>query len=290
MLEADLVRLNVCRDDWLSILLSKLPPKARDVVSQISCEPSCTYLDVKKLLDEVGLDIKSVENQLFVEWKSIAKTWDMVSRLEKLKVLVDRFTLGAKSVEELSLRLLQALYKVDLSTAAIAVLVGKNIKTFTDLSEVASILKQSGEKPLSCTGSENCGSNPNSSSREKSKSGNFNNSYKCFKCGRMGHRSFECRVRVENFVSSRKPVCYSCSQPGHVAADCPDKVKENPHKSGGGRGKSDTLLRTKLVSTRGDTVTIEGMVNGIKAISPEPSGSKAADENYSVEKVEMKDG
>ncbi len=100
-LEADLVRLNVCRDDWLSILLSKLPPKARDVVSQISCKPSCTYLDVKKkLLDEAGLDIKSVENQLFVEWKSIAKTWDMVSRLEKLKVLVDRFILGAKSVED----------------------------------------------------------------------------------------------------------------------------------------------------------------------------------------------
>ena len=73
----------------------------------------------------------------------------MVTRLEKLKCLVDRFTLGSMSVEELSLRIMTALYKVDLSTSAIAVIVGKNVKSFTDLSEVASILKSSGEKPLS---------------------------------------------------------------------------------------------------------------------------------------------
>ncbi len=103
----------------------------------------------KKLLDEVGMDIKTVESQMFVEWKEISKNWDMVTRLEKLKCLVDRFTLGAMSVEELSLRIMKALFKVDLSTSAVAVIVGKNVKSFTDLSKVASILKSSGEKPLS---------------------------------------------------------------------------------------------------------------------------------------------
>ncbi len=93
--------------------------KARDTVPQISCEAACTYFDVKKkLLDEVGMDIKT-ESQMFVEWKKISKTRDMVTRLEKLKCLVDGFTLGAKSVEELSLRIMKALYKVNLSTSAV---------------------------------------------------------------------------------------------------------------------------------------------------------------------------
>ncbi len=87
------MRLNVCRNDWLNVLLSKLPPKARKTVSQISCEAACTYLDVKtKLLDEVWMDIKTVESQMFVEWKEISNTWDMVTCLEKLKCLVDHFT------------------------------------------------------------------------------------------------------------------------------------------------------------------------------------------------------
>ncbi len=86
-LEADLTRLNVCRDDSLNVLLSKLPPKAMETMSQISCEAACTYLDVKKkVLDEVVMDIKTVESQTFVEWKEISKNWAMVTRLEKLNV------------------------------------------------------------------------------------------------------------------------------------------------------------------------------------------------------------
>ncbi len=147
-----MVRLNVSRGDCLNVFLSKLSPKARDAVAQIACEPSCTYLDVKrKLLDDVGTDIRVVENQLFVEWRVVAKGWDMVTRLEKLKSLVDRFVLGAKSVDELALRLINAIYMIDLSTSAIAVVVGKNVKTFSDLSEVASVLKSSGEIPNTTT-------------------------------------------------------------------------------------------------------------------------------------------
>ncbi len=79
----------------------------------------------------------------------------------------------------------------------------------------------------------------------------------------MGHRSFECRVKVEN-QSSRKVVCYACNQPGHLATDCPEKAnKEKPHKSGGGGKKSETPLRTNIVSTRGDIVTIKGKLNGL---------------------------
>ncbi len=166
-------------------------------MSQISCEAACTYLDVKKkLLDEVGMDIKTVKSQMFVEWKEISKNWDMVTRLEKLKCLVDRFTLGA-TVEELSLRIMKALFKVDLSTSAVAVIVGKNVKSFTDLSKVASILKSSGEKPLSSPKTECHSSSSGYSGSKYFKQYNklYSSQYKCFKCGLMGHRSLSVELK-----------------------------------------------------------------------------------------------
>ncbi len=120
------------------------------------------------------------------------------------------FYLGAKSVEELSLRIMKALYKVNLSMSAVTFIVGKNVKPFTDLSEVASILKSSGDKPLSSPMTE-CHSSSSGYSGSKSyKQYNklYSSQYKCFKCGLMGHRSFECRVKVEN-QSSHKVLCYA---------------------------------------------------------------------------------
>ncbi len=59
-LEADLTRLNICRDDWLNVLLSTLPPKGLGKLKQHDHVK-------KKLLDEVGMDFKTVESQTFVE-------------------------------------------------------------------------------------------------------------------------------------------------------------------------------------------------------------------------------
>ncbi len=64
-LEADMIRIGVRKKEWLSVLLSKLSSKAKMSVASVSCDPDCTYQDVKaKLLDGVGMDLKVVETSL----------------------------------------------------------------------------------------------------------------------------------------------------------------------------------------------------------------------------------
>ena len=112
-LEADMIRIGVRKKEWLSVLLSKLSSKAKMSVASVSFEPDCTYQDVKaKLLDGVGMDLKVIETSLFSEWKSLSREWDMVTRFEKMKAPLYRFVLGDKTVDELSLRLAKAIYKL----------------------------------------------------------------------------------------------------------------------------------------------------------------------------------
>jgi hypothetical protein len=59
----------------------------------------------------------------------------------------------------------------------------------------------------------------------------------CFKCGKVGHKSFECKVIV---------TCYNCGESGHISTDC-----KKPKKSGGkvfassgeDSGEADNLIR-----------------------------------------------
>ncbi len=43
---------------------------------------------------------------------------------------------------------------------------------------------------------------------------------KFFKCHRLVHKSFECRMGKEE---SKSVVCYTCHQPAHKSPECPNK-------------------------------------------------------------------
>ncbi len=71
----------------------------------------------------------------------------MVTRFEKMKALLDRFVLGAKTVDELSLKLAKAIYKIDLSTSAVGLIVSGEVNSFKKLGMVAATLRSTGERP-----------------------------------------------------------------------------------------------------------------------------------------------
>ena len=72
----------------------------------------------------------------------------MVTRFEKMKALLDRFVLGAKTVDELSLKLAKAIYKIDLSTSAVGlIVVSGEVNSFKKLGMVAATLRSTGERP-----------------------------------------------------------------------------------------------------------------------------------------------
>ncbi len=89
---------------------------------------------------------------------------------------------------------------------------------------------------------------------------------KCFKCHRLGHKSFECRAgRGESGV-----VCYSCHQPGHKAPECPNKsqgYQKEQVKSEGYRKlglKSGSKPNTNWVAVEENTPVVKGRVNDVE--------------------------
>ena len=72
--------------------------------------------------------------KLFVNWKGHSREIDHVDRCRQLKTLVDRFFLGAVSVEECNSLLMTAVYRIGLSRSEQGIMDTRTIKTYQDLS------------------------------------------------------------------------------------------------------------------------------------------------------------
>ena len=101
-----------------------------------------TYEEIKaRLLEKTGLCLREAEMKLFVHWKDDSREVDRVDRCRQLKTLVDRFFLGAVSVEECKSLLMTAVYRIGLSRSEQGIMDTRTIKTYQDLSKLALMLK-----------------------------------------------------------------------------------------------------------------------------------------------------
>ena len=64
---------------------------------------------------------------------------------------------------------------------------------------------------------------------------------KCYKCGKSGHRSKECKT-VNQTENKRKIYCWGCGQEGHVIAICRTRQNEVKRTMGHGQGGRDNNL------------------------------------------------
>ncbi len=108
--------------------------------------------------------------------------------------------------------------------------------------------------------------------------GSYSNSggytVKCFSCGELGHRSFECKKGKSVSASEvRVPVCYTCGKSGHKSPECTQKGKgtsaiknEPPTKL--------SVLRRAGSGAQGNVVT--GLVCGVKSEILIDSGAEMA--------------
>ncbi len=133
--------------------------------------------------------------------------------------LSERFYIDCNTKAEMIDRQNCALLRTILLPQQQSMMDARNIKTKEDLMELADSLDAIGvaqkierfDKPL-FSQSQGYGSRG------------------CFKCGKPGHRFFECRARVsiqsqrENNSSPRVVTCFLCGVQGHKSPDCPNKM------------------------------------------------------------------
>ena len=93
----------------------------------------------------------------------------------------------------------------------------------------------------------------------------------CFKCGKLGHKQFECwqgksssggsgfvKPVASPSVAPTNIICYSCGEEGHKSPQCPKNIKGD--KPGPNEGKARPLRRIWRNKCR--EVTVEGTVSG----------------------------
>ncbi len=219
-LEIELTQSKIPIAEWKRVLTSKLSPKLKHLVADIIDNSDLTYGDLKaKLYRKAGSTTLEVGLKLFTSVPKNVQGKTLRDVVRALYSLSERFYIDCDTKAEMIDRQNCALLRTILLPQQQSMMDARNIKTKEDLMELADSLDAIGvaqkierfDKPL-FSQSQGYGSRG------------------CFKCGKPGHRFFECRARVsmqsqrENNSSPRVVTCFLCGVQGHKSPDCPNKM------------------------------------------------------------------
>ncbi len=169
-----------------------------------------------------------------------------------LKGLMDSVDMTVLDRSDVLLFFAVAIYRASLTALQRSVMDGREICTFKDLNKLA----------LSLNSTDN-----DRSGGARGQWHGAGEQVKCFKCHRLGHKSFECRAgRGKSGV-----VYYSCHQPGHKAPECPNKSQGNQKEQVKSEGYKKLGLKsgskpfnTNWVAVEGNTPVVKGRVNDVE--------------------------
>ncbi len=231
-LEADLIDIGVPRCEFKSILYQKLASKsASQIVASIDRD-ECSYEELKQtLIESLGSGKTSLGSKLMTEFASDVRSMNPLEKYVHLKGLMDSVSMSIVERKDILLFFACAIYRSSSTSHQKAIMDSREINTFRELNKLALSLHSSD-------------SDRSGVSRGGGRGTSSSDVVRCFKCQRLGHKSFECRSFRED---SRSIVCYSCQQPGHKSPDCPNKGERAPTRQQGRQaevGKRQLGLKT----------------------------------------------
>ncbi len=269
-LEDDLTDIGCPRARFKTILLQKLQSEtAAEYISTLD-RAGFSYPELKKLLsDALGSSRLSLGVKLS-EFVSENKSVDTLKAYSKIKSLIDSIDMATNDKNDLLLFMATSAFRASRPQSQRSLMDAREIRSFKDLSNVATSLKESEyDKPVARNYA------PGSSS-----SVSHRPSFQCYVCHKYGHRAFECRFRnrsvnesVPNNVSHVKPqgiVCCTCNTPGHKSPDCPNKNQSGQGNKGESRVDNKQIVvkrgsrtyNTSWIAVQNGASHVDGMVNG----------------------------
>lgn len=144
---------------------------------------------------------------------------DRLGRFKHINMLMNRVDMLCKTKQELLLFLAKGLFSIPLSVTEQGVVNATKVTSLSMLGEIAADLRDSHVK---------------SSPRFR----RDDDSVRCFRCNRTGHKAHECKTQVED---RPQVTCFTCHLPGHKSWACPSrsnpaqthgKSLDNPRKVG----------------------------------------------------------
>ncbi len=260
-LEDDLTDINCPRARFKTVLLQKLQSEtAADYIASIN-RSDFTYSELKTaLISTLGSSKLSLGVKL-ADFVSDNRSADSLKAYSKIKSLVDSIDMATTDKSDLLLFIATSAFRASRSYNQRSLMDARVIKSFKDLSEVASSLKASE-------------SDRHSNRYPPNVAGNFQKpTYPCHICKKFGHRTVDCHYRNSpsndqssaslNPSKSQGIVCFTCNAPGHKSPDCPTK------KGGSSDSKQNVVKRgprtysTNWVAGQSGAPHVMGKVNGM---------------------------
>ncbi len=242
-LEAELIGANIPDEQWKSILLNKVPTKVKALALEDS---STTYLDIKtRLLIRGGISQTEAGIKIYSSWVKDNKGKAGRGDVKQLFALVDRYFNGCMDLRQCKTRTVLALYRLALDEKDWVTLDGKMVTTKEELYNVVDTIDAlRATRRMEAEFDKEESYKDFSSRHSYLKYQGLRNS--CFRCGKTGHRAFECRsgysygrshTNQSNFQPRYSPTCYLCGVQGHISPECPNGSRKE--KDQGYENKKD---------------------------------------------------